>query len=100
LSRKNIIACAIQTLRRAGREEKGQREASGAGSGNSFWSDGGGVTIWLGISWDGENSTPGSVDLKEIGAGETTQGAEGLLSIRVAEHDSGHERDFGEGDGF
>ena len=37
---------------------------------------------------------------EEIGAGETTQGAEGLLSIRVAEHDSGHERDFDEGDGF
>jgi len=89
-------------FRHCGGLERSKRGAGGlrGGSGKSCWGDGGRVTIWRGISRDGENSSLGSVDLKEIGAGETTQGAEGLLSIRVAEHDSGHERDFDEGDGF
>jgi hypothetical protein len=55
--------------------------------------------MWAVISGDEGNSSPGSVDLKEIGACETTQERR-LLAVRVAEHDSVRERGFDEGDGF
>jgi hypothetical protein len=54
------------------REERGLREISGAGLGKVFWSDKGRRTVGAGISGNEGNSSPGSIDLKEIGACETT----------------------------